>query len=464
MTGSLHFEAAWLAPGRYARDVRVSIDDTGIITAIEEGADPGSAAGPEAGQTLAGFAIPGAVNAHSHAFHRLLRGRTHGDGGTFWTWREVMYRVAGQLDPENYYRAARAIYAEMVTAGYTAVGEFHYVHHAPGGTPYAEPHAMERALAQAACDAGIRLVLLDTCYLTGAIGEELSAEQQRFGDGTIDGYLQRHTALAETLAADFPAHGAAGGVTLGAAIHSVRAVPAAALPAFTALDGPLHVHLSEQPAENDACRMAYGKTPTQLLADAGVVTDRLSAVHATHLTDADIELLGQAASMIVMCPTTEADLADGIGPARALADAGAVISLGSDQHVTLDPLLELRGLEAGERLGSGQRGRFSPAELLAALTSGGSRSLHLGDSNAAATTASGAGLAVAQPADIAVIAADTPRTYGSACEQIMLAGTAADVTHVFSAGRLVAEHGVHASLGPVGELYREAYRAFDFGD
>ncbi|MBD8020635.1 formimidoylglutamate deiminase [Brevibacterium gallinarum] len=463
MTRSLHFEAAWLAPGRYARDVRVSIDDTGIITAIEEGADPGAAAGPEVNQKLAGFAIPGAVNAHSHAFHRLLRGRTHGDGGTFWTWREVMYRVAGQLDPENYYRAARAIYAEMVTAGYTAVGEFHYVHYAPGGTPYAEPHAMERALAQAACDAGIRLVLLDTCYLTGAIGEELGAEQQRFGDGTIDGYLQRHTALAETLAADFPAH-VTGGVTLGAAIHSVRAVPAAALPAFTALDGPLHVHLSEQPAENDACRMAYGKTPTQLLADAGVVTDRLSAVHATHLTDADIELLGQAASTIVMCPTTEADLADGIGPARALADAGAVISLGSDQHVTLDPLLELRGLEAGERLGSGQRGRFSPAELLAALTSGGSRSLHLGDSNAAATTASGAGLATGQPADIAVIAADTPRTYGSAGEQIMLAGTAADVTHVFSAGRLVAEHGVHASLGPVGELYREAYRAFDFGD
>lgn len=464
MMRTLHFEAAWLAPGRYARDVRVTLDDAGVITALDEGAEPSAAAAPEAGEQLAGFAIPGAVNAHSHAFHRLLRGRTHGDGGTFWTWREVMYRVAGQLDPANYYRAARAIFAEMVTAGYTAVGEFHYVHHAPGGKPYDEPHAMERALAQAARDSGIRLVLLDTCYLTGAIGEDLGAEQQRFGDGDIDGFLTRHAGLAEVLAAEFSL---ADGVTLGSAIHSVRAVPAAALPAFAEVPGPLHVHLSEQPAENEACLAAYGMTPTQLLAEAGVVTDRLSAVHATHLTDEDIRLLGDAAATIVMCPTTEADLADGIGPARELAEAGAVISLGSDQHVTLDPLLELRGLEAGERLGFGQRGRFSPAELLAALTTGGDRSLHLGAHAQAADGANPApasGLAVGQPADIAVIAADSPRTFGAKEEQIMLTGTATDVTHVFSAGRLVAQHGEHTTLGPVAELYREAYAAFDFGD
>jgi formiminoglutamate deiminase len=300
-------ETAWV-DGAVARGVLLSADDTGTLTAVQTGVD----AAPATAEVVPGFTLPGGVNAHSHAFHRILRGRTHGDGGTFWTWREVMYSVAAKLDPESYETVARAVFAEMLAGGYTSVGEFHYVHHAPDGSAYEPAHAMERALARAAASAGIRIRLLDTCYLTGAIDAELSDEQARFGDGTIDGFIDRHAGLAETFAAEFPVNAPGESfVHVGAAIHSIRAVPAANLPRFAELTGPVHVHLSEQPAENDACRAAYGASPTEVLARSGVVDERLSAVHATHLDDEDIAILGGSRAAIVMCPCTEADLADG---------------------------------------------------------------------------------------------------------------------------------------------------------
>lgn len=457
MSDRLWFERAWT--GSAVEDgVLVTVAADGTVTSLESGV----AEAPADARPFAGLALPGAVNAHSHAFHRLLRGRTHGDGGTFWTWREVMYRAAGQLTPENYERLATAVFAEMLTAGYTAVGEFHYVHHRPGGEAYgtdgavgtegaAGACAMERALARAAESVEIRLVLLDTAYLAGGLvdsahGTPLGPEQQRFTDGDIEAYLARHDRLAEVLERE---HGASGLVTLGAAIHSVRAVPEDAIARFAALDGPVHVHLSEQPAENADCLAVHGLTPTGLLARAGVLTDRLSAVHATHLTGEDIALLGEAGASVVMCPTTEADLADGIGPARALADAGVTIALGSDQHVVLDPLLEVRGLEAGERLGSGERGRFAPAELVEALTAGGARSLGLRT-----------GLQVGAPADAVVLRTDSVRTIGSVDEQTVLAATGQDVTAVLVNGQVRAENGVHARLGDVAALYRDALAEF----
>ena len=453
---TLWFENLYV-DGQVLNSVAVLVADDGSVAEMRAGVN----APPEA-TTYCGLALPGANNAHSHAFHRLLRGRTHADGGTFWTWRTVMYRAAEQLTPENYYLLARAVYAEMLTAGYTSVAEFHYVHHQVGGKPYGS-HDMELALARAARDVGIRLVLLDTCYLTGGIGQELNEQQARFSDGSIDGYVERHaglaTALADDLGGTFGGYSTVGYsgsedplVTLGSAIHSVRGVAKPDLPAFAELDGPLHVHLSEQPAENEACLEHYGVTPTRLLADAGVVTDRLSAVHATHLTDEDIRLLGDARSAVVMCPTTEADLADGIGPASALARAGAVISLGSDQHVVLDPLLELRALEAGERLGSGERGRFSPEELIAALTSGGAYSMHIRP---------GAGAGETQVADFVVVDTESVRTAGSVGEQAVLAATATDATHVIVGGREVATNGQHSELGDVAQLYRAALSEFE---
>ncbi|RAX50596.1 formimidoylglutamate deiminase [Arthrobacter sp. AQ5-05] len=391
--------------------------------------------------------VPAPVNAHSHAFHRILRGRTHqgadGGAGNFWTWREQMYEAAAGLTPAGYQQLATAVFAEMVVNGYSAVGEFHYLHHDVDGAPYtgADEHGMELALARAAKAAGIRLVLLDTCYLQGGLDAqgtvlELNETQQRFSDGDVAGWLARHNSLATALRQLDAGEGL---VSLGAAIHSVRAVSPQALEQIAAgLDPalPLHVHLSEQPAENESCRAAFGMTPTGLLERAGLLGPRLSAVHATHLSDADIAALGAAGAGIVMCPTTEADLGDGIGPARELANAGAIISLGSDQHAVLDPYLEQRGLEYGERLRSGQRGRFAPAEISAAAREGGLRSLGLAGND-----------------DHIAVRTDTMRTAGSRTAQLPLTATAADIAEVHINGQLVARDGIHTTLGDPADLY-----------
>ncbi|MCB1274769.1 MAG: formimidoylglutamate deiminase [Leucobacter sp.] len=442
---------AWVGGGIVDR-VRIECS-AGRITGITAGAD--AAAGDH---ELPGVVYPGAVNAHSHAFHRLLRGRTHGDGGSFWTWRDLMYREAGRLTPESYERIATAVYAEKVAAGWTSVAEFHYVHHRPGGEPYDEPHAMELALARAARAAGIRLTLLDTCYLSSGFGAPLAPEQERFGDGTAERWLDRLAALRARFAAEF----APDEVSVGAALHSVRAVPVDALATIAArigtLDGPdgpgaaagdaglpampLHIHLSEQPAENEACLAATGRTPTDLLHEHGLLGPRLSAVHATHLTAGDIDLLGSARATIVMCPTTEADLGDGIGPARRLADAGANLSLGSDQHVMLDPLAEARALEHGERLASGERGRFSPAELVRAMTAGG-----------AASTGRDVGeIRVGALCDLIAIDPASVRTAGSDPAQLVMSAFAADVREVVIGGRSRVSEGVHRELGGLADI------------
>jgi formiminoglutamate deiminase len=377
---------------------------------------------------LSGLVLPGFANAHSHAFHRALRGRTHPDRGTFWSWRAEMYALAGRLDPDSYRRLATAVYAEMALAGVTCVGEFHYLHHAPGGGRYSDPNAMAEALRMAARDAGIRVTLLDACYLAGGISTPLSSKQLRFSDGSVDAWASRVSSLRSdsTLLA-------------GAAIHSVRAVPRSDLARVVEArpDGPLHVHLSEQRAENEACLAAYGRTPTELLAEAGALSPRTTVVHASHLSTKDIQLLGRSSTGACFCPTTEADLADGIGPARDLLDAGSPLSLGSDQHAVVDPLLEARALEHGERLRTGQRGRFTPTELFTALTAHSSLGWSAGS------------------ADLAAIRLDSPRTAGCRPEQAMLVATASDVHTVVSGGRIVARDGLHEQLGDVGVLLAE---------
>lgn len=391
--------------------------------------------------------VPAPVNAHSHAFHRILRGCTHDHGGDFWVWREQMYAAAAQLSPEAYEQLATAVYAEMVCAGYSAVGEFHYLHHQPDGSRYPD-HDMERALVRAAEAAGIRLVLLDTLYLQGGLSPagqrlELNQIQRRFTDGHADAWAERWESLASAVAEENRRGGTP--VTLGAAVHSLRAVGADQLPVFAELmsrypQAPVHIHLSEQPAENQAVYAAYGKTPAEALAEAGLLGPRLSAVHATHLSDADIRLLGDSGSTVVMCPTTEADLADGIGPARQLAQAGAAIALGSDQHAVIDPYLEMRALEHGERLASGARGRFSPQQIADAARAGGLRSLRLAENQ-----------------DCLLVDTGSVRTAGSRAEQLPLTATAADVVEVRIAGSLRAKSGIHTTLGDPAELYRKFF-------
>jgi formiminoglutamate deiminase len=419
--------------------VRVLVERGRIVEVL-----PGEVAQP-GDVVLLGVVHPGFANAHSHAFHRALRGRTHGGRGDFWSWRREMYALACRLDPDSYLELARAVFAEMVLAGYTVVGEFHYLHHAPDGGPYDEPNAMGLALTRAAHEAGIRLTLLDTLYLSGGLTESgylpLDEVQRRFADASVEAWAAR----VDDLAGDER-------LRVGAAVHSVRAVPRADLAAVAgATDGrsPLHVHLSEQPAENLACEAHHGCSPTALLESEGLLRPTTTAVHATHLTDDDIRTLGVAGVTAAFCPTTERDLADGIGPARALADAGARLAIGSDQHAVIDPFEEVRGLEMNERLAHLERGRFTASELVAAATVNGYRSLGWPD---------GGRLAPGHVADLVSVRLDSPRTAGTAPDRMVYSATAADVTDVVVAGERVVEGGRHR-LGDVGDLLARAITA-----
>jgi formiminoglutamate deiminase len=416
-----HAAHAWV-DGRLAENVRIEVSD-GVFTSVT----PNAAA---AGEHLPGLVLPGFANAHSHAFHRALRGRTHGGRGSFWTWRDLMYQVAATLDPDGYLALARAVYAEMALAGITAVGEFHYLHHGPGGVPYDDPNAMGHALIEAARQAGIRITLLDTIYLTAGVdGRPLEGTQRRFGDGDPARWAERVARL-----------GAAPHARIGAAIHSVRAVPAHHLRDLAG-HRPLHLHLSEQVAENDQCRAVHGCTPTELLDRHGVLGPATTAVHATHLTDNDVKTLAGTGTGICMCPTTERDLADGIGRARDLADAGSPLSLGSDSHAVIDQFEEIRGLEMDERLATRQRGRFTSAELIAAATAHTS----LGWDDAGV-------IAPGRRADLVCVRLDGVRTAGTAPEGVIFAATAADVTHVIASGREIVADGRHTSIDVPREL------------
>jgi formiminoglutamate deiminase len=420
-------EHAWLGSAPAAR-VRIEADAHGTITAVERDADPS----PQ-DLRLPGLVMPGFANTHSHAFHRALRGRTHGVGGTFWTWRDRMYALADKLDPDTFRSLATAAYAEMALAGITCVGEFHYLHHGPGGARYADPNAMGEALRDAAHAAGIRLTLLDTCYLRGGIDVPLEGVQRRFDDGDAESWAHRVSMLSDD--ASF---------RVAAAVHSVRAVPAEELDVIVEAaigeDGtprPVHVHLSEQPAENAACIAAYGCTPTRLLADHGVLGSATTAVHATHLTADDIRLLGGSETTVCICPTTERDLGDGIGPARALADAGAPLALGTDQHVMVDMMAEGRGLEMHERLRSGQRGRFTVPELVMAIAPVGHAALGWPEAGR---------IEVGAPCDLVALRLDSLRTAGSLPAQVPMVAAAGDVDTVVVCGRTIVAGGRHVLM------------------
>ena len=405
-------EHAWLPSGP-ARDVAIEVDH-GRIVGVRPGAE-------RTGTVLEGVTLPGFVNAHSHAFHRALRGHPSPDARSFWSWRDDMYRIAARLDPDSYRRLATAVYAEMVLAGYTSVTEFHYLHHAPEGRPYDDPNAMAHALVDAAAAAGIRLTLLDTCYLAGGIGEPLGPVQRRFADAHADAWVERVEPLVKLDDGDR--------VRFGAAVHSVRAVPESELSVIVewAAGWPLHVHLSEQPAENEACLAEYGRTPTAVLDYAGVLGPDTVAVHATHLTGDDVHRLAASGTRVCLCPTTERDLGDGIGPASELHRAGVGLCLGSDSHAVVDPFEEARGTEMHERLAHRIRQRFSPAELLGFATDG-------------------AALAAGAPADLVTVALDSIRTAGIAPDGVLHAAGAADVRHVVVGGRPVVRDGVHTGV------------------
>lgn len=332
--------------------------------------------------------LPGFVNAHSHAFQRLLRGhaqwRPAGGAADFWTWREAMYRAALSLTPEQVEDVARFCFLEMLHAGWTTVGEFHYLHRDAEGRAYANPGELEDRVLAAAEAVGIRIRLLRVAYACGGIGRPLQPEQRRFATPDLEGWLHETMELAERTAGR-PL------VSLGVAPHSIRAVPRSWLRPIHSLafgfDMPFHIHVAEQPAEVTASIAAYGRRPVEVLAEEGVVDALFTGVHATHISHHEIALLAEGGPTVCACPTTERDLGDGFLPGQELLAAGGRIALGSDSQIRIDPFAEMRLLETHERLRklrrvvlgterAGQRVETAPV-LLDAGTRAGAGSLRL---------------------------------------------------------------------------------------
>ncbi|MGC3996380.1 MAG: formimidoylglutamate deiminase [Anaeromyxobacter sp.] len=436
-----------LAGGALHAGAALTVKD-GRVLAVGEPA-PGAKPVPLPGQLL----IPGLVSAHGHAFQRAIRGRTErrapGSGGvpeTFWTWRRAMYDAAARLGADALETVARFAYAELARAGVTAVGEFHYLHHAAEGQPFADSGALALRLVRAARSVGLRVVLLDSAYARpGAPGAALEPAQLRFFHASLEDYLEELAALREGLRGD-PLAG------VGIAPHSVRACP---LPWLTRLaevawrEGlPLHVHAAEQPAEVAACRAEHGVTPVELLHRAGALGPGTTLVHAIHLDDADIRRVGEARATICACPLTERNLGDGVVPADRLREAGVRLALGVDSHAEADPLGEARALELQLRLVRGQRAVLDGppgtlgARLLEAATAGGMASLGL----------AGGRLAPGEPADFAVLDLADPSIAGASrdalLDTVVFAASPRAVRSSWVAGEPVLVEGRLASTGP----------------
>lgn len=334
---------------------------------------------------LAGRAVmPAPVNAHSHAFQRAIRGRTQTrpadrPDADFWTWRREMYRAVLRFDPETFHAVSRSCFSEMREAGWGSVGEFHYVHRDPQGRPYDDPLTLSDAVVEAARAAKLRITLLYVAYATADVdGAPLGDEQRRFRTGSVDEVLRAVADLRDRWAGD-------PGVSVGLAPHSVRAIPRSwwrpLAEGAEALDVPLHAHVAEQVREVEACLAVHGRRPVELLADEGVLSERFTAVHATHLTDGEVSLLARAGARVCACPSTERDLGDGVLPGRRLAEAGVPVCLGSDSQTLIDPweelrlpeyhlrLVERRRVVLGER--DGDRMRWAPGALRSATAVGG---------------------------------------------------------------------------------------------
>ncbi|MBZ4415279.1 formimidoylglutamate deiminase [Myxococcus sp. RHSTA-1-4] len=401
--------------------------------------------------------LPGLVNGHSHAFQRLIRGRTEyvaagREADDFWSWREAMYRAAEALGPDDVYAASRQAFLEMALAGITTVGEFHYLHHQPDGTPYADRNTLAHAVIRAARDVGLRICLLRVGYARAGFQVPENPRQRRFIDRDVDAFV----ASAESLAREVRGDAA---VSVGLAPHSVRAVPRewlAALAGSPARSMPVHMHVAEQPKEIEACLAEHGLRPVALLADLGLLGPGFTAVHGVHLSDAEVSLLGGAKATVCACPSTERNLGDGIVPADALVRAGARISLGSDSQATVDLLDEARQLEGHLRLARLRRAVLDPGRgdmsglagrLLEMATVEGARSLGL----------STGGLEPGAPADFFTVDLNHPSLVGASPESllaaIVLGSEKGAVREVAVAGRVVVRDGRHP-------LAEESGRAF----
>ncbi|MEO6392219.1 MAG: formimidoylglutamate deiminase [Pyrinomonadaceae bacterium] len=365
--------------------------------------------------------LPGMVNAHSHAFQRVIRGRTEHRSGasrdSFWTWREMMYSAVTRLTPEDIYDASRMTFLEMALSGITTVGEFHYLHHAPDGRPYDDVNLLAKAVVQAALDVGLRIALMRVAYFRAGYQQAPDPQQARFIETGAERFIQNAETLRLNLGREQP-----GRAWMGVAPHSVRA---AGLPELRSIaeyaarrELPLHMHVAEQPAELEACLSEHSRTPVDLLAENGILSPSFTGVHGIHLTEREIEQLAFAGANICACPTTERNLGDGIIPADRLFAAGISLSLGSDSHAQIDLLEDARELEYHLRLQRLERNVLAPADpspsalaarLFDCATIGGARSVGF----------DGGVLAPGRPADFFTIDLKDPSIAGSSLDDLL---------------------------------------------
>ena len=403
--------------------------------------------------------VPGIANLHSHAFQRAMAGMAErravaSDGAneahdSFWTWRETMYRFAARFAPDTLQAVAAQLYAEMLEAGYTTVCEFHYLHHAPDGQPYADPAAMSRALVGAAREAGIRLTLLPVLYMRGGFdGRALGSRQRRFGHD-IDTYLR----LLDTLRA-----GEDDMLRVGCALHSLRAVPADAMVQVLAAlpdDCRMHIHIAEQTAEVDECVALRGARPVQWLLDNAAVDARWTLVHATHLDDAELRGIARSGATVAICPTTEANLGDGLFPLRDYLDAGGRWGIGSDSNSSVSPVEELRWLEYGQRLVTRRRN-------IAVTVPSGSVGESLLRDVAASAEASSGHAAARRSGDVLVLGVDAPQFIGAtdadALDRWVFNGNRPLVRETWVNGRCVVEQGRHVRSDVIAARFHVAMK------
>lgn len=442
-------QTAWLPDliyldGRFVSDRAIVCDDSGSIVRIAAGNEA-----PNAVHLKNRALLPGLVNAHSHAFQRVIRGRTErrsqNTTDSFWTWREQMYSAATRLEAEHVYTVSRMAFLEMALTGITAVGEFHYIHHSRDGSPYPDPNLLAREVIRAARDVGIRIALLRVAYARAGFETEANPQQVRFIEDSSETYLKH---LEQLLSAPEVKDGMA---WAGVAPHSVRAVPLDYLKTIVAFANerelPVHMHVAEQPAEVSACIEEYGRSPVALLDTEGLLSKRFTAVHAIHVTPKAIGAMARAEALVCACPTTERNLGDGIVPVDAYFNAGVPVALGTDSQIQIDLLEDARELEYHLRLHQSARNVLAPQDdsssaalarrLFDCATVNGAKSIGFG----------GGKLEPGAPADFFTVDLNDPSIAGSSHDDLLativfsLSRTA--VRDVVVAGKPIVESGRH---------------------
>ncbi|MCO6440597.1 MAG: formimidoylglutamate deiminase [Nitrococcus mobilis] len=440
-----------LLPNGWARDVRLTLDRNGIIRQIDCNAIPHGA------RRLPGPAIPGMANVHSHAFQRLLAGLTEVadcPDDSFWTWREALYRLANRLTPEQLETVTRYAYLEMLRGGYTSVAEFHYLHHQPDGRAYANQSELGECIL-AAADIGIGLTLLPVLYTHAGFGGQAPAPAQRRFINDVASYLALYDALNRAI-------GGRSFAVLGPAFHSLRAVTEAqirsvleALPQAETI----HMHIAEQRREVEACRAWSGQRPVEWLLERFALDARWCLIHATHVNAAECTRLARQRAIVGLCPTTEANLGDGVFPAEAFLQAGGRFGIGSDSQVSISVAAELRWLEYGQRLRAERRNRlWSPARR----SVGENLYVRAADGGGRAIGQPGGSIALGRRADLIVLDGDHPLLAGCPTEHLLnrwlFAGGKQLIREVWVAGARLLSDGHHPSEREITAAFRRVAR------